>query len=1088
MSKVKERTKKLWRWLRANAINKEMIFYLLIAELIFWSPCIVVGILAVSVSAWWWTVFAGICAFWAGPVTPAVPLQLGLAVLLKKIFKRKKKMKINTNINLRNRSKVTLKGFKGLDTLSTSVDVNAIHATEMKNLISRDGVNHKRFGWKTQVRIRDDSKYLKIQGIFNFTIFTEEFLLAYAGRKFWWVTQNGNYDITKKGITFNDEGFSFEDTSVSPVDDAFLSDTECKFFINGNKVYFVGCGDYLVFSKWENGLFELRRVVGNEDVYIPTTTENIGSEEENNLTRITAEEKNLLSPYNYNLLFGRAEMQEGDVASYYLDTKDFSDIEVEVMTERGYLVELKKVDGEGEYVVGDNLTNVKSILGETSKEEHFYNLGEKTIKHYKYDSSIDLIKFTDGGFLCLKPDNNAIIWNYAPTTVTDGDPYNNNYVNFYGIYKMRFTLCYKRENEETEILELEATFEYENFKNVTLGETYNSFDVEYTIDFGEINFSFLYENNKIQEILFGKYYAIGSFFLQDKSEKYTGSVYPAMGKLVLNAIKEKPNDYRPMDISVPNIKVKIKKEASDYLSVTNTKTASLFGTQGSADRLFVANENIIRWSKDEDFTYFGDKSWCVCGTADKKINGMERLNDSTLLVTKEYSLKEPSVFVITGNLGTSETEAKTIDYKVIFAPRGYQVGIGAIGEIVNFNGDCLMVAKDGIYAITLGENMTVDARYILHRSRQISNTLEKFDLSKAKCISYNGKFFIAVGGNEKECFVADNKYTASFKGDMQNVLNYEWWRWTNIPVNVWGFVKDQLWFGTEDGQICSFTDNFYDEIVTKVDKRLIGYVFENDYVFGFNINENINVGKGDLFTPNCDLYGQVTTSMFEVVDGETRFYLPLNDYKENETIYIDSVAYQIKKAELYFFINRESTEKIITFYKNYKDKLLIVSEVDGTTIKIEDNSGEKIVWDKINGGLNPSQDGLLATLSHKETIEAYWVSGAMDLGTRAYSKSLTYIVITGEKDLANHLKYGLETRFTGRDYSLLRANNDLDFSKLDWETISLDSQFASSYARKLNLRNLNFLMFYFVSDKAEDIAINSVEIEFKINKRNVGVR
>lgn len=67
-----------------------MIVYVLIAELIFWSPVIVCSILAILVNKWFWTAVSAICLFWAGPATPAVPLQLGLAVLLKKIHNRNK--------------------------------------------------------------------------------------------------------------------------------------------------------------------------------------------------------------------------------------------------------------------------------------------------------------------------------------------------------------------------------------------------------------------------------------------------------------------------------------------------------------------------------------------------------------------------------------------------------------------------------------------------------------------------------------------------------------------------------------------------------------------------------------------------------------------------------------------------------------------------------------------------------------------------------------------------------------------------------------------------------------------------------------
>ena len=33
---------------------------------------------------WWWTAVSAILLFWSGPFTPAIPLQIGLAVALKK--------------------------------------------------------------------------------------------------------------------------------------------------------------------------------------------------------------------------------------------------------------------------------------------------------------------------------------------------------------------------------------------------------------------------------------------------------------------------------------------------------------------------------------------------------------------------------------------------------------------------------------------------------------------------------------------------------------------------------------------------------------------------------------------------------------------------------------------------------------------------------------------------------------------------------------------------------------------------------------------------------------------------------------------
>ncbi len=1038
-------------------------------------------------------------------------------------------MKINSNVGLRDRSRITLSNFKGLDTLSAAVDVSAIHATDMKNLISRDGVNHKRFGWKTQFRIRDDSQYLKIQGIFSFTIFQKDFLMAYAGYtkngnekyRFYLINtiENSSTDITsirldKDGNIDKDENGNYINTSVSPVDVEKLIDNECKCYVNGNKVYFIGCGDFLVFSRWtinEEEYFELRRVVGNDDVYIPTTTENIGSEEDGqHYTRITAEERNILSPYTYNLLFGANEVNDGESLSYMLDCNDFTDIQVTINREDKD-VTLKPVSNIYTVEKGDRVKKLKISFNDdivkdctvTAKEDEINYSYRNIYVVEKPELNATLIKMENGDELKLSFSN--LTWREKQQIIRDN--------NGFALYEIRYFeplaslalvlyvsggdsryYSYKEVKFNCSIILPDKTPSDSSF-DLQIKTTITFYDKEdVVVDLSEYSAI-------VESMYYANYYNIGSVKLKNDEENdgviYTGEINRVSGELKLNAafdiinkdliLKEKA--YAPLVPDVPNIKVKLTRPF-DASIVTSGIRACEFGAQGGTDRLFIVDNtgNTVRWSKDEDFTYFGEKSWCVCGTSDKSITGMDRLNDSTLLIVKEYSPREPSIFIITGNILTGETEAGTVDYTALFTPHGYQVGMGAVGEITNFNGDCLMVAKDGLYAVSLGENMTVDSRYVLHRSRQISNKLEKFDLSKAKCVSFNGKFFVYVGGEEQECYVADNKYTASFEGDIQNVVNYEWWRWTNIPVNVWGFVENELWFGTEDGQLCSFTENFYDETFSRLYTGLATYEVDENEIVGFTLNKDIKVSIGDIFTPTCDFYGGITTDRFECINGETRFYLPLNDYLENETIYINNNAYVIKKQDLYFSIQYSTDSNEITFYRNYKNKPLTVMDEVVIVLKDRDNKFPKWSAVKSQGGLNPSNEEFTATLSHKEPVISKWVSGAMDLGTRAYSKSLTYLVLTGEKDLANRLKYGLKTRFTHRDYELLRANNDLDFNELDLKTVSIDSDFASSFTKKLNIRNINFLMLYFISDTAEDIALNSVQIEFKLYKRNIGVR
>jgi hypothetical protein len=95
---MKEKLKRLWRWLRREILNKGMLLWLIIAELIFWSPVIVGGVLGLIFDPWYFTICVAYMGFWTLPLTPAIPLQIGLAFGLKKIadaIRRRNKNKEN---------------------------------------------------------------------------------------------------------------------------------------------------------------------------------------------------------------------------------------------------------------------------------------------------------------------------------------------------------------------------------------------------------------------------------------------------------------------------------------------------------------------------------------------------------------------------------------------------------------------------------------------------------------------------------------------------------------------------------------------------------------------------------------------------------------------------------------------------------------------------------------------------------------------------------------------------------------------------------------------------------------------------------
>lgn len=87
-----KKEKGFWKWCKETIFKKDFILFFLIAELIFWTPVIVCSLLALA-NHWWWTAVGLIITFWAAPLTPAIPLQIGLAVLLKKAYQKIKSKK-----------------------------------------------------------------------------------------------------------------------------------------------------------------------------------------------------------------------------------------------------------------------------------------------------------------------------------------------------------------------------------------------------------------------------------------------------------------------------------------------------------------------------------------------------------------------------------------------------------------------------------------------------------------------------------------------------------------------------------------------------------------------------------------------------------------------------------------------------------------------------------------------------------------------------------------------------------------------------------------------------------------------------------
>ena len=171
-----------------------------------------------------------------------------------------------------------------------------------------------------------------------------------------------------------------------------------------------------------------------------------------------------------------------------------------------------------------------------------------------------------------------------------------------------------------------------------------------------------------------------------------------------------------------------------------------------------------------------------------------RLNDGTLAILKK----------------TSDTDA-TVYYRKSMIYNGQEVfpiasGVKSIGNIskyanANLLNDPLTLCELGVYSIVGSE---YQEKFAMERSYFIKNKLLKEEnLENAIAVVFRDKYYLAINNN---VYIADARYASRVK-DSNSDFQYEWYYWENVLVRVWLIYNNELYFCTEDGDICKFDNN-----------------------------------------------------------------------------------------------------------------------------------------------------------------------------------------------------------------------------------------------------------------------------------------
>lgn len=252
----------------------------------------------------------------------------------------------------------------------------------------------------------------------------------------------------------------------------------------------------------------------------------------------------------------------------------------------------------------------------------------------------------------------------------------------------------------------------------------------------------------------------------------------------------------PENAGTSNIEIKFAKTTEDREKVLGCTIFAIYGLDGSGNRVFVSGNSehgATEWfSGLSDPTYFPDINYSVVGSDDFPIVCYLKAQGELLIVKKD-NRQEGTIWHHAGAL---------VNDVATFPLKEGIPGYGAIAKYsaANLNDDPLYLSPRGVYAPTTTYYNNMQVRQLFCRSRRINPKLCKENgLADAVSAVWRGWYVLVLpNGN---AYVADGNQERSENG-------YEWYYWTNIPAHVLCAHEQTLYFGTADGRLCKFNDDF----------------------------------------------------------------------------------------------------------------------------------------------------------------------------------------------------------------------------------------------------------------------------------------
>ncbi len=533
-------------------------------------------------------------------------------------------------------------------------------------------------------------------------------------------------------------------------------------------------------------------------------------------------------------------------------------------------------------------------------------------------------------------------------------------------------------------------------------------------------------------------------------------------------------------------------ETSTPLDDSKIQTASIgvvFGINGTTNQLFLANEATEYYSMPYDYSYFPDLYVNYVGDKKNPIVGYSRMSDTALVIYKDNQSHESRIYFRTMSLATDEVNA---DYRYKIYDKAIDVNIGcdAAQSIANLAGDNVFLSYQGLYAVTLGNNVAIESRHVKERSAYINKHLEGVDITKAISIVFDNRLYMAIGS---DVYVADARFKSA--ANMADTFNYEWFYWDNIDVQSWLVKDNELYFGTSEGRICKFDDFFSDRTLIKAEQGDVTLTVENNYLVH---NQEVPVKENDEIY--ADTYRLLIPKInMTVINGVMTVAYPIDNLIEDGLeVYIRDETSGLNEATKYIVINvaydqfqlTNSLGQLVTPTGSF-DLLLHLLEKKMYTTNVDPLNSRFQLKEHITGDIvqlvNYTLDPITFTIVIHEPVRMVWYSAISDLGSNMYSKTLFAMTVSADASTTGEIKFGYDTRNISNNIQSLNFKS-FTFDDIDFNNFTFLTAIASSYTKRVKEKDFNFIIFKIGSETPTSAVINNLQIMYKINQMNKGMR